>query len=78
MNDRIDGRIKYLNPDSEYGFIARKDGKSDIFFSERSIADQYYQPKVGDLVSFEIWRMRDGRSRAVEIELKKRPKWEML
>jgi len=72
------GRIKYLDTDSEYGFIARSHGEKDLYFSNRALDPLSYKPKLGDQVSFEISKMRDGKPYAKIVKLVKRPKWELL
>ena len=52
--NRQHGIVKYSDPSKGYGFIARADGKSDLFFLHREVLGETPRaPRKGDNVTFD-------------------------
>jgi CspA family cold shock protein len=62
------GRVKFYNEARGYGFLISDDGR-DLFLHISEWLDKLNYPCVGDKVRFLQESGRDGKLRAVKIEL---------
>lgn len=62
MSDRVQGTVKFFNPDKGYGFCTRKDA-SDVFIHARELkkGGVNVDPDAGDVLEFEVIPGRDGK-----------------
>jgi cold shock CspA family protein len=64
---RTHGRLAKWNDDRGFGFIEPAAGTEEIFVHVSAFPRDGIRPRIGELVSFEVDRREDGRSRAVRI-----------
>jgi CspA family cold shock protein len=64
------GRVKFVNTDRGYGFIAPDGGGSDVFVHVHDVEAAGLKILVaGQLVAYEVGPARDGRSKAIDLRL---------
>jgi len=68
------GRIKSWHADKGYGFIDIHADLEDVFFHVSALRTRVVQPKVGDRVSFELAKGKDGRMQAFNVTIAGAPK----
>lgn len=69
------GRVKFFNTDRGYGFIAPDGGGSDVFVHVHEVEAAGMKMLVaGQLVAYEVGLARDGRSKALNLRLIRRPR----
>ncbi|WP_066743089.1 cold shock and DUF1294 domain-containing protein [Cupriavidus sp. D384] len=68
------GRIKSWHGDKGYGFIDIHADLKDVFFHVSALQTRSVQPKVGDRVSFELAKGKDGRMQALNVAIAGAPK----
>ena len=62
----VRGKIAYVNPDSECGFITTDETDQDVLFLRNSIEGTI--PDVGEDVRFELIKTQDGpRARDIRV-----------
>lgn len=62
----MQGTVKFYNADKGFGFIIPDDGQEDLFFHVTQCTEGY-EPNENDIVTFEVWEGRDGRSAATQV-----------
>lgn len=62
--DRIEGTLATWNEDRGFGFIAPTAGGRQVFAHIRAFPQGTTKPRVGELVSFEVERTPEGKTRA--------------
>jgi cold shock CspA family protein len=73
------GRIRMLNTQKKFGFIAAEDYREDVFFhfdQWEAVDSRATGPQIDQFVEFEIdelHRRAEGRLRAVSVRITKRP-----
>ncbi|WP_439520169.1 cold shock domain-containing protein [Hydrogenophaga sp.] len=65
---RFNGTLKKWDIDRGFGFLAAEQGGQDVFVHVSSFPRDGHQPIVGEPLTFEIDRDRDGRKRAVRVQ----------
>ncbi len=66
MDERVQGKVKWFNPDKGFGFIAREDG-SDVFVHHSEIRmDGYRTLTENQRVEFNVTRGKKG-DQAVDV-----------
>jgi CspA family cold shock protein len=63
-----EGRIRNYNDSRGYGFISEENGRKDVFFHVRTLAD-VFEPTLGMRVEFDDGTDRSGRPQAVNVRL---------
>jgi cold shock CspA family protein len=63
------GTVKFFRRDRGMGFLARDDGGADVYVGQGEDEKVESGLHAGDRVSFDIMPQRDGRQRAVDVEL---------
>ena len=69
MNSKFFGRVKFYRRDRGMGFIARDDLGPDVYVGQGEDDKIKGGLHAGDRVSFDITPQRDGRQRAVNVDL---------
>lgn len=64
---RRHGTLVRWNAERGFGFIARADGRADVFVHVSALPRGGTPPETGELLSFEIEKGPDGRDRAVRV-----------
>jgi cold shock CspA family protein len=64
---QIDGTLKKWNKDRGFGFIAPRRGGDDIFVHITSLPRDGKQPQIGELLTFEVKKDKNGRKQAVNV-----------
>lgn len=64
---RYQGRITDWKDDRGFGFITRNDGAAKVFMHISALPGQGPRPSVGMLVTYQLGKSTDGRSRAEEV-----------
>jgi cold shock CspA family protein len=62
---RRSGTLRSWNDDRGFGFIAPSDGQADLFLHISELPRDGTRPTIGERVSYEIGRGRDGKPQAV-------------
>ncbi len=65
---RFKGTLKKWDVERGFGFVAAEQGGQDIFVHVSAFPRDGHQPIVGEPLSFEIERDRDGRKRGVRVQ----------
>lgn len=81
---RLQGTITQWNDERGFGFISWHGDESSVFVHVRAFSGRSRRPQVGDIVSYEIAKGRNGKSRAEKVrysarsrppqQLEKKPK----
>lgn len=66
---RFEGTLESWNDDRGYGFIALPRGGKSVFAHIRSFEGLTYRPRVGEVFSFNLTTLDDGRLRAEHTRL---------
>lgn len=64
---RLSGTLNSWNDARGFGFIAQSDGGADIFVHVSEFSQGGIRPAVGEKVSYELGRGRDGKPQAVKV-----------
>lgn len=70
-SDFINGRVKFFNIESGFGFVRNSNTLGNDFFLHVSVLEEGYLPLPGDLVSFRTKQTRRGTS-AIDVRFVKR------
>ena len=62
--ERVDGTVVVWNADRGFGFIEPKAGGRQVFAHIRAFPQGAQVPKVGEVVSYEVERTPEGKTRA--------------
>jgi cold shock CspA family protein len=65
---RFKGTLKKWDGERGFGFVTAEQGGQDVFVHVSAFPRNGQQPAVGELLSFEIERDREGRKRAVRVQ----------
>lgn len=65
---RFKGTLKKWEGERGFGFVTAEQGGQDVFVHVSAFPRNGQQPAVGELLSFEIERDREGRKRAVRVQ----------
>lgn len=63
----LSGKLRSWNDDRGFGFIAPRDGGSELFVHISSFPRDGSRPTVGETLSFELGRGKDGKPQAVKV-----------
>ena len=66
---RFEGTLESWNDDRGYGFIALPRGGKSVFAHIKSFEGLTYRPRVGEVFSFTLSTLEDGRLRAEQTRL---------
>lgn len=66
---RLEGTLESWNDDRGYGFIALPRGGKSVFAHIKSFEGLTYRPRVGEVFSFTLITLDDGRLRAADTHL---------
>jgi len=66
---RSKGKIASWNDDKGYGFIAPRDGGSQVFIHIKAFSNRNRRPEVKDVVTYAVTKDKQGRTRAVNAML---------
>jgi len=66
---RFQGRVAEWNDDRGFGFVVPNGGGARVFLHVSAIADRGSRPSVGVMITYEIGRSSDGRTRAEVVRL---------
>ena len=66
---RLEGTLESWNDDRGYGFIALPRGGKSVFAHIKSFEGLTYRPRVGQVFSFALITLDDGRLRAADTRL---------
>ena len=66
---RLEGTLESWNDDRGYGFIALPRGGKSVFAHIKSFEGLTYRPRVGEVFSFTLNTLEDGRLRAEQTRL---------
>lgn len=64
---RLTGTLKSWNDDRGFGFIAPRHGGADLFVHISALPRDGTRPTVGEVVTYELGRGRDGKPQAVKV-----------
>jgi len=64
---RYQGKITSWNEDRGFGFIEWNGGSDKVFVHISSITEKPRRPVVGDIVTYEVTKAKDGRTRAEKV-----------
>lgn len=64
---RLSGTLNSWNDARGFGFIAQSDGGADIFVHVSEFSQGGTRPAVGEKVSYELGRGRDGKPKAIKV-----------
>jgi cold shock CspA family protein len=67
---RLEGTLRSWNDEKGFGFIAPRDGGREIFAHISSFARDGSRPTVGESLSYELGRGKDGKPQAINITRK--------
>lgn len=70
-DSRVEGTLESWNDDRGYGFIALPHGGKSVFAHIRSFEGLSQRPRVGQVFSFELHALDDGRLRAAVTRLER-------
>jgi len=65
---RTHGHLKKWNDDRGFGFIVRPQNDFELFVHISAFPKDGVRPKVGELISFEIQRDKNGKKRAIRVQ----------
>ncbi len=65
---RFEGTLKKWDVERGFGFVVAEQGGQDVFVHVSAFPRDGHQPIVGEPLSFEMERDRDGRKRAVRVQ----------
>jgi cold shock CspA family protein len=65
----VRGKINHWLEHRGFGFIRPDDATSDVFVHVRALKRRGVDPAKGDEVEFEVETDRDGRTRAVNVQI---------
>lgn len=68
MSERLSGKIKFFNADKGFGFVARDDGKGEVFLHASVLPEGTGELEPGDPVTFEAQEGKKGM-RAIKVAL---------
>jgi len=71
---RIEGHLKTWNDERGFGFIEARHGGQEIFVHIKAFANRAGRPVLGQLLTFEVETMPDGKKRALRVELQRSPR----
>lgn len=66
---RLEGALESWNVHKGYGFILMPLGRKSVFVHIRAFEDMKHAPRVGQVFSFELTIMEDGRMRGNHVRL---------
>ncbi|MFN7570177.1 MAG: cold shock domain-containing protein [Betaproteobacteria bacterium] len=64
---RLIGTVRSWNDDRGFGFIAPTHGGAELFMHISALPRDGFRPTVGETVSYELGRGKDGRPQAVNV-----------
>ncbi len=64
---RLSGILKSWNDERGYGFIAPKRGEAEIFVHVSALPRDGTRPTVGESLTYELGRGRDGKPQAINV-----------
>ena len=64
---RLSGTVRSWNDDRGFGFIAPTHGGAELFMHVSELARDGSRPTVGETVTYELGRGKDGRPQAVSV-----------
>lgn len=71
---RLQGKITKWDDDRGFGFISWHGDESTVFFHIKAFLEKSRRPEVGDIVTYEIAKGKDGKTKAVKVRLSKQGK----
>jgi uncharacterized membrane protein YsdA (DUF1294 family)/cold shock CspA family protein len=71
---RLQGRITKWDDDRGFGFISWHGDGDTAFFHIKAFLAKSRRPKIGDIVTYEIAKGKDGKTKAVNVRLSEQAK----
>ncbi|MDD2814152.1 MAG: excalibur calcium-binding domain-containing protein [Thiotrichaceae bacterium] len=69
MENLIKGKLQRWDDEKGFGFILPETGNKSIFMHISALRNSSRRPKVGDIILYQLFTMRDGKLRAINARI---------